>query len=199
MYFANMYCYGRADDIAGITGIRGCLGIIYVGAAAMYALHIPDNGPDANKAAGKVFVKWVKNQGEAVGKGHGYLFAYANGRNRSLKGYYTAEEQATDIKKGLGSPPTILYRIMRHLGPGSGGMQADSVAIMLERVHASKSNPTGCISWYKQNDPITWISGGTNEAGQYKMDPRYQGDKVPSDLEAHWWLASDVNCTLTTI
>ncbi len=197
MYFAHMFCYGRALDIAGITGIRGCMGFIYVGQAALYAIHIPDTAADVMKAGGKAFGTWVKHQEQNVGKGR--LFAFANGTNRTLAGYYTGEEQAKDIKKSLGSPPTVLYRIMKHLGTGSGGLMADSVAIMLERVHASAGNPSGCAIWYKRNDAITWVSGGTHESGQYKVDARYQGDAVPSDLQAHWWRASELNCTVTTI
>jgi hypothetical protein len=41
----------------------------------------------------------------------------------------------------------------------------DSVAIMLERVHASTASPGGYVIWYKRNDQINWVNGGAQEAG----------------------------------
>lgn len=201
MYFANMYCYGEDQTMVGITGIRGCMGVIYVGAGSMYAIHIPDNGRDMNMQAGKQFVTWVKNQGQAVGKGHGHLFGFANGINRSFStaNYSSAEEEVRAIKKGLNAPPTLLYRIMKHLGVNSGKDSADSAAIMLERVHSTGANPSGCAIWYKRNDDIKWVGGGARETAQYKVDPRYQGDGVPSDLNAHWWRMSGDNCNIIKI
>jgi hypothetical protein len=103
MYFANMYCHGDTNDIVGITGIRGCMGVIYVGAGSIYSIHIPPGGRAETMGAGKTFVTWVKNQQQKVGKGHGYLFSFSNGRERSLTGkdYTSAEEETREIKKGL--------------------------------------------------------------------------------------------------
>lgn len=202
MYFANMFCYGFDNDIVGITGIVGCIGVIYVGQGNMYAIHIPDGGADENLHAGKVFSTWVKNQQGAVGKGHGHLFVFVNGTNRSvsMKGVSTAEQEAKAIKKALKSPPTVVYRLMKNLGPGSGGAGANSAAIMLERVHVSETSPTGCIAWYKQDfNKITWVNGGKAETAQYKVRQAYQGAKVPSDLSSGWWRVSDITATATVI
>lgn len=202
MYFAQMYCYGFDSDIVGISGIVGCLGVIYVGQGAMYAIHIPDGGAVENKAAGQTFTTWVTHQQQNVGKGHGSLFLFANGTNRSISknGFSSAEDEAKDIKKALKSPPTTLYRLMKHLGPGSGGQSASSGAIMMERVHVTASNPSGCAIWYKQDfNNITWVNGGKAETGQYKARSNFQGTKVPSDIESHWWRADDTNCTLISI
>lgn len=201
MYFAHMFCYGNANDIAGITGIRGCMGVIYVGAASLYSIHIPPGGRAECMGAGQTFATWVKNQENRVGKGHGHLVAFSNGRERNVSGadYTSAEEEIREIKKALKSPPTTLYRIKKHLGANSGELGADSVAIMLERVHASESSPGGYICWYKRNDQITWVNGGAREAGQYLPRPNYSGTLIPSDLNAHWWRAGAENCTLTVI
>jgi hypothetical protein len=202
MYFAQMYCYGFDNDIVGITGIVGCMGVIYVGQGAMYAVHIPDGGAAENKAAGKTFADWVKNQQGQVGKGHGRLLVFANGTNRSIaKGSFSkAEEEAKDIKKALKSPPTTMYRIMKHLGPNSGGQSANSAAIMVERVHATTDNPSGCAIWYKKDfGHITWVAGGKAESGQYKAKPSFCGAIVPSDLNAQWWRMSDMTCTVAQI
>ncbi len=200
MYFAGMYCYGFDNDLVGITGIVGCMGVIYVGAGAMYAIHIPDTERDEKYAAGKSFAAWVKNQQGAVGKGH--LFAFANGTNRSIDmgGFTKAELEVKAIKKELKSPTTTLYRIMKHLGPGSGGQSAQSAAIMLERVHVSGSNPSGCIMWYQQDfNQITWVDGGKAESGQYKDRASYRGAKIPSDLNSHWWRVDENNCQVISI
>lgn len=202
MYFAQMYCYGFDSDIVGISGIVGCIGVIYVGQGAMYAVHIPDGGAAENKAAGQTFTTWVKQQQQNVGKGHGHLFLFANGTNRSIakNGFSKAEDEAKDIKKALNSPPTTVYRLMKHLGPNSGGQSAASAAIMLERVHVTTSNPSGCAIWYKQDfQNIVWVAGGKQESGQYKNRPNFCGTKVPNDLESHWWRADDTNCTISSI
>ncbi len=120
MYFSNMYSYGHAQDIVGITGIRGCMGIIYVGTGAMYAVHIPPDHDDVQKGARVQFETLVKNNEAAVGKGHGYLFAFVNGSNRT-----DAADEMKDMKKRLNSPPTSVYRIMKHLGQDSGKLGAD--------------------------------------------------------------------------
>ncbi len=194
MYFANMYCYGHDNNVVGITGIRGCMGVVYVGAASMYAVHIPHNSDDLNKLGGETFVGWVKNQETNLGKRSGYLFAFVNGKNRS-----DAKDEVSAIKKGLKSPPTTLYRILKHLGSNSGGFGADSVAIMVDRVHTSPLAPSGCLLYYKRNDDVTWIGGGSHESGQYKLDSRYQGDAVPSDVRGGWRRFNNDNCSSTPI
>jgi hypothetical protein len=193
MYFANMFCYGSAQDKVGITGIRGCMGIVYIGGASMYALHIPPDSDDVQKMARVDFEAFVKNN-EPVAKGSGYLFAFVNGKNRP-----SAVDEMKDMKKRLNAPPTIIYRMMKHLGQDSGGFGADSVAIMLERWHASTDNPSGCLIWYKRNDDITWVGGGARESGQYKPRPAYQGDEVPSEFNAHWWRMDGLNCTIANV
>ncbi len=202
MYFANMYCYGFDNDIVGITGIVGCMGVIYVGQGQMYAVHIPDHGKDSNYAGGKVFSDWVKNQQGAVGKGHGHLFAFVNGINRqdNTGTNSKAEEEVKAIKKALNSPPTTLNRLMKHLGPGSGGSGALSAAIMLERVHATGENPAGCAMWYAQDfGNLNWVAGGKRETGQYKVNSGFQGAKIPSDLSSHWWRVNDTTCSMISI
>jgi hypothetical protein len=194
VYFANMFCYGHDNNLVGITGIRGCMGVIYVGAASIYAVHIPDNSADMNALGGKTFADWVKNQEGATGKGHGHLFAFCNGTNRP-----SAEAEVKAIKKALNKPPTILYRILKHLGPQSGGNQAEAATIMMERVHATAREPAGVVAWYISDNKVTWTAGGKAETGQYNNKPAYQGASVPSDLECHWWLMDETTTTATTI
>ncbi|MFZ4411266.1 MAG: hypothetical protein ACOYOH_28260 [Paracraurococcus sp.] len=190
MYFANMYCYGHDNDLVGITGIRGCMGLIYVGAASIYAVHIPPNTPQEDAVGGKTFADWVKNQEGATGPGHCQLFAFCNGTNRS---------EVKKVKKALNSPPTILYRINKHLGPKSGGNQAEAAVIMLQRVYATAREPTGCVVWYTSQNKVSWKAGGKAETGQYKQKPAFQGAEIPSDLECHWWMMDEMTTSSTTI
>jgi len=194
MYFANMFCYGNAQDMVGITGIRGCLGVVYIGNGSMYAIHIPPAHDDEQKLGRKAFETFVKNNEQNVGNGSGYLFAFVNGKNRT-----GVVDEMKDMKKRLKSPPTAIYRIMKHLGPDSGGYSADSVVIMVERWHASTDNPSGCLMWYKRNDAVNWVGGGANESGQYKDRPSFKGDEVPDEFNAHWWRMDDMTCTITTV
>lgn len=194
MYFANMYCYGHDNDLVGITGIVGCMGVIYVGAASIYAVHIPNNSAELDAAGGKAFAEWVTNQEGQVGKGQGYLFGFCNGANRSTAG---AELKA--IKKALKSPDTTLYRINKHLGPESGKFGADAVVIMLERVHVTPREPKGCAIWFKANNKITWQAGGKSESDQYKKMAAFTGAQIPSDLEAGWWLMDEMTTTSTEV
>lgn len=195
MYFADMFCYGQDNALVGVTGIRGCMAVIYVGAGSMYAVHIPDSAPVQRNAVGRAtFSTWVGNQEPHVGKGYGSLIVICNGSERG-----TAAAEAKEIKRALRSPPTTLYRINKHLGPNSGGFGADSVVTMVERVHATPDNPTGCAIWYKRNDSVNWIAAGSAESGQYEVQVRFQGAKAPSDLEAHWWRVSDLTASATKI
>lgn len=200
MYFSNMFCYGAANDRVGITGIKGCMGVVYVGAQSMYAIHIPPDGEDVVTQAGQVFVSFIKNNEAQVGKG-GYLVGFANGSNRTLgsKTVLTGPQELKLMKKALNSPPTQLVQIMKHLGPGSGGASADAVVIMVERTHASPFAPHGVLSYYKRNDDITWVDGGQDATGQYKPRPIYLGAQVPSDLFGLWRRMSNENCTTTTV
>jgi hypothetical protein len=197
-----MYCYGFDNDIVGISGIVGCIGVVYIGRGFMYAVHIPDGGPDENKMAGKTFARWVKNQELSVGKRDSNLFAFVNGTNRQIasKNFSKAEDEARDIKKALGSPPTTVFRLMKHLGSQSGTASANSAAIMVERVQPTESNSGGCAMWYKQDfGHIQWVDGGKKESGMYKNKPSFSGTKKPSDLNAHWWRIDTTNCTMTNI
>lgn len=199
MYFCNMFCYGDSYATIGITGIMGCMGAIYVGARSMYAIHIPPDKRDVLQIADETFVRFVRNNEQSVGKGH--LYGFVNGKNRNVDSNndISAEAEMRFIKKGLGSPSTTLYRIMKHLGPESGKFSADSVVIMLERVHASAYAPGGAAIFYKRNADITWVDGGEPATGQYKPRPAYIPAKIPSDLHSLWRHATDENCTVTKI
>jgi hypothetical protein len=176
------------------------MGAIYVGARSMYAIHIPPDKKDVIQAAGETFVRFIKNNEGRV-RSSAYLFGFVNGKNRNVTSSndITAEEEMRLMKKALNSPNTTLYRINKHLGPQSGGFSADSVVIMVDRVHASAYYPSGCAIYYKRNADITWVDGGEPATGQYKPRPDYIPAKIPSDLFGQWRRATTENCSVTTI
>ena len=204
IYFSNMFCYGDANDTVGITGIRGCMGIVFVGAQSMYAIHIPPDAKEVVKMAGETFVNFVKNN-EGGNIKNGRLFGFLNGENRSVptKSVITGDEELRLIKKGLSSflsgPKTVLYRINKHLGINSGGTEADGVVIMIERVHVSAYYPDGVSIFYKRADDVQWTAGGEPPTGQYKARRNYLGAFIPTDMFGMWRRANDDNCSITGI
>lgn len=193
MYFANMFCYGHDQGTVGITGIRGCMGLIYRGAGANFAAHLPPTGSRVQGA--KDVAGYVKRNQAKLGKGHGQLFVIMNGTNRADE----AEEEGRAIKKALRNPATTMVRIMKHLGPDSGTNQAESVVIMADSVIATDANPSGLSLWYKSDAQITWGPGGSQDGGRYAGAGAGGATQIPTDLNSHWWRVSDDNCRVSSI
>ena len=55
MYYAQMFCYGTDNNHVGITGIRGCLGVVFA-TANLYAVHIPPLDSQRDLAGAMAFV-----------------------------------------------------------------------------------------------------------------------------------------------
>jgi hypothetical protein len=203
MYFANMYCYGDSNDIVGITGIRNCMGIVYIGSGSMYAIHIPYDKADVWRTAAQTFINFVSNNNGKAGS-KGSLFGFVNGKNNSLTSKehasaLSAGEELAIIKKGLGSPKTVLCRIMKELGGQSGGDMADAAAIMVKRIQVTSKDPSGTAIFYKRDADVTWVSGGEPPTGQYKLFEGFRSAVIPSDLVGLWRRATTENCTFTTV
>lgn len=171
MYFANMYCYGWDHNAVGITGIRGCMGAVYRGAHALYAVHIPDHGAQDNRAGADAFAQWVRGFEAGTGT-KGDLYVFANGINRP-----SAEHEAKHLKSALHAKHATVYRVMQHLGPDSGGNQADSASILVR-------SGAHIDLLYKHVPDDQYIAGGRAESGQYKVRAAFQGNAVPSDYLA---------------
>lgn len=187
MYFANMFCYGRDNNCVGITGIVGCMGVIYKGLGTLYAVHIPDNS-QWNAKGGEVLADFVLNNENNPGKGE--MFVFLNGTNRP-----NAEDEVKAIYFKLKKPATTLCRIMKNLGEKSGGNFADSVAIVVRQIIG------GLQQLYKPDAQCGWKDGGSPETGQYRANDAFKGNKVPKDLEPEWspngWYPVDEkNCTV---
>ena len=192
MYFANMFCYGRDATAIGVTGILGCLAVIYAGDAGMYATHIVCGSAEDDATGRKTFTDWVKQQEQHLGNGH--LFLLTNGGNRPQ----TAEE-ALEMKKALKKPTTTVYKITKNLTANVGNGGNASIVILMERAHGNDSNPSGCSLYYKKNEDVVWVDGGSAESGQYKVRPDYTGAKVPNDLNFGWRTVLAGNAEVTTI
>lgn len=202
MYFSDMFCYGESRHMVGITGIMGCMGFVYIGNRTTYALHVPPDKAPVVLEAGQVFTRYIKNN-EPTLKG-GVLLGFINGKNRPTEhgdSDVSGEEEIAQMKKSLHSPKTRLHRIMKHLGAGSGGFAADSVAIMVERTHTSALAPDGYLAYYKRNNDIQWDFKGLPAKGTYSRrgDENMRRAKAPSELFAGWRPATTENCTITSI
>jgi hypothetical protein len=204
MYFCDMYCYGDSNDsIIGITGIRNCMGIVYAGPGRLYAVHIPFDDAPVWRHAAEAFTRCIKNSG-GNGGSKGYLFGFVNGSNNTLTSkdsakILSADEELLIIKKGLGSPKTVLYRFKAHLGTQSGGDMADSAAIMVQRAHAATDNPSGIQVFYKRNDEINWVAGGEPPIGQFKIRQGTAAAIRPAQIDMSWIRAGKGNSTLKSI
>jgi hypothetical protein len=187
VYFANMFCYGWDHQCVGITGITGCMGVVYKGIRALYAVHIPDN-TQWNAIGGQDFASYVARIEPKPGKGE--LFAFLNGNNRT-----GAPDEVKAIRAILEKPKTTIYRIVTNLGPNSGKENAASVAIVVKHVHG------GLEMLYKPDGNCVWANTGRHEVAQYRANDGFKGNKVPSDLDplwapAGWYPVNKTNCTV---
>src|SRR5690242_9000957 len=122
MYWAHMYCYGWDYNCVGITSIRGCIGCVYVGSGALYAIHIPPQTLEKQLLGGAEFANYIMHGPDKSRKKQGELHVFVNGTNR-----IEVKEEVRAMRRILKKPAATVYRIMNHLGPGSGGDYADSV------------------------------------------------------------------------
>ncbi len=92
--------------------------------------------------------------------------------------------------------PTVtkVYRIMKNLGPGSGGFSAGPVTIWVKNVI------DGIKIMYKQVPDQGWTAGGKSKEGRYGQDPTFDTiDQVPTDLMSGWHDVDDKNCSVVRI
>jgi hypothetical protein len=122
----------------------------------------------------------------------GDLYVFVNGTNRAQ-----AQDEARAMKEALGGSPTQVYRIMANLGAKSGGSEADSVAIKVERALG------GVDLRYKRDDDITWINGGNNKSGCYypAMDGTFGSAKAPDgpSLGGGWFQMTRATCSILNV
>jgi len=194
MYYAQMFCYGTDNNHVGITGIVGCLGVVFTTVNRLYAVHIPDSNPQRDLGGAMAFLHMIIGM-EGMPTPAGNLYLFVNGTNRPQ-----ADDEARTMRNGLGGPPTQVYRIMTNLGPQSGGNQALAATIKVERIagnidlrykHVSDANP---------ND---WIAGGNAKTGCYykQMDGTFGGAVVPNGaaLGAGWFQMTSATCSIRGI
>lgn len=172
MFFANMFCYGSDLTEVGITGIRGCMGVVYRGAGRLYAIHIPPMSEPSNALAATTFSSYVA--GLENGAAAGDLFFFVNGTNRP-----SAINESHNLKSLMAPKTATLFRIMTGLGKGSGTDQAEHSPSILV------TNRGFVDLRYKYVPDDQYVAGGTNEAGQYMGQQGAMGsNKVPSDYQA---------------
>lgn len=188
MYMAQMFCYGWDNTEVGITGIIGCIGVVFRGSRNLYAIHVPPRNQEVNALGGQAFATFVGTK-EGARTNEGELLVFVNGRNRS-----SAEEEARAIMSQLKPTVTKVYRIMKNLGPGSGGFSADPVTIWVKNVIG------GIKIMYKRVPDQGWTAGGKGKEGRYGPDPTFDSiDQVPTDLMSGWHDVDDKNCSVVRI
>lgn len=191
MYYAHMYCYGMDNNHVGITGIRGCLGVVFATANRLYAVHIPPGDPARDLAGANAFTTMITNTAGANPAATLHLFV--NGTNRP-----TADDEARTMQNALGGPETRVYRIMRNLGAQSGTMGADSVTIKVQRWVGGNFAMS-----YKHLPDNQLVAGGNAKTGIYV--PMYDGTfgspvtPSPAALFAGWFPIDTTNCHVRRI
>ena len=190
MYYAQMFCYGTDDDHVGITGIRGCLGVVFATANRLYAVHIPPSNPQRDQAGATAFTDMII---AAEGPNPvGDLYLFVNGMNR-----LQVEDEARAMKEALGGPQTRIYRMMTNLGAQSGGLQADAATIKVQRIAGNVE-----LS-YRHVPDDDWGPGGNAKTGCYypQMDGTFGGAVVPNAvaLAAGWSQMTNVTCSIRAI
>lgn len=186
MFFAQMYCYGSDLNAVGITGIRGCMGVVYACAGRMYAIHIPPSSDQTNALAASAFAQCVTNHGDG-GAADGDLFFFLAGTTRP-----TAISEARHITSLIGPGTATVFRIMKGLGEGSGGDHAElSPSILVAR---------GLPPQYKCLANDDYVGGDFNAEGQYLGSPGgMDSSKVPRDCVEGWTPMTGENCYRVSI
>ena len=154
MYYAQMFDYGTDQNHVGITGIVGCMGVVFAAPAHLYAIHIPDM-TNSRLVGANAFVAMVQG-GEGAPNPAGTLHVFVNGMSR-----HTADAEARTMLDGLGAPATKVYRLMTGLDPAIPGSDPLAATIRVQLV-------AGALQLeYKHVPDNQWIPGGNARAGRY--------------------------------
>jgi hypothetical protein len=183
MYFANMYCYGWDYDCVGITPIVTCMGVVYKGSRAMYAIHIPDNTAQYNSLGGQTFAQFVQNGEHSNGKG-GELLVFVNGGYRQ-----TAQQEARDIWSLLSKPLGTLIRFQQGLPQPPN----HAAAILVRNDHGY------LVKRYAHIPDNQWTADGAKpESGQYRAFDAFKGATRPIQIQG-WSNVNNTNCAIMNI
>jgi len=181
VYYAQMFDYGSDPNHVGITGILGCMGVVFAAANHLYAIHIPDM-VNSNLIGARAFVAMVQG-GEGAAHPAGSLHLFVNGMKRP-----TADDEARTMLDALGSPPTRVYRLMTGLPPANGG-EPSSATIKVQLVAGNAQ------LGYKHVPDDQWVQGGSARTGRYlgglPDDPTRPNDGA---LAAAWNQMTNATC-----
>lgn len=191
MYYAQMFSYGTDVNHVGITGILGCLGVVFASANHLYAVHIPPSSAQRELVGAIAFCHMVI--GTEGGNPAGTLHLFVNGSNRT-----GVDSEARHIRTALGGPATRVYRLMTNLGPNSGASNADSACIKVQ-------SAGGLNLSYKHVADNNMVAGGNARRGCY--DPLQAGNAnfaaavVPDGptLAAPWIQMGPATCMIRGI
>ena len=112
MFMADMYCYGKDADCAGITGIEGCLGLIIYHNNMFYAIHIPPSATGSKYTmsyAIEQFKSYVIGQDATIqGGANVLLYGITNRDFRS-----SAEDDIRYVCAQFGLPKCFMIRFRK--------------------------------------------------------------------------------------
>lgn len=189
MYYAQMFEYGSDQAHVGVTGIAGCMGVVFAAPNRLYAVHIPPNDPAVNLIGANAFVAMVQGGEGALHPG-GSLHVFVNGMLRP-----TVDDETRHICDALGTPATTrIYRLFAGLTPPIDSVNPLSATIKVQR-------GAGALQLgYKHVPDNQWIQGGNARSGRYRGvladDPTRPNN---GELAAAWNQMTNPNCFIVRV
>lgn len=157
MFIATMYSYGRDPACVGVDGIVTCMGVFLSYQGMLYAVHIPDNGPEANAMGREAFVTFVQREEPGFRGKEAKLFGVTNNKARG-----TADVELAKIGKNLKVDYVVLTRLEEGLGDKNG---PEAAAVVCEYFGGGK----GPVLKYRQAATAGWTAGaGVGRMGHYR-------------------------------
>jgi hypothetical protein len=186
MYYAQMFDYGSDPNHVGITGIVGCMGVIFAAPNRLYAVHIPDM-TNSRLTGANAFVGMVQ-LGEGAAHPAGTLHLFVNGMNR-----HTADDEARTMLTPLGAPATRIYRFKPGLDPNVNGANDLAATIKVQ-------SGGGLQLFFKNVPDDQWIAGGNARTGRY-AGSMADAPTRPNDAElnAAWYQMTSATCLIRNI
>ncbi len=193
MFVADMHCYGRDPECAGVTGIVGCMGLVlsYNG-GDLYAIHVPDNDNGVLTKGRDKFVKYVKKQQQGYQGSNAELFTLVNGTNRTDSWSEGMEyARALDVRK------LTEVRIDGHIPPTKSQAMGDSIVVLVRRVAGKHQDP---YTIYYRKASLAGLVNRTSKdsgsrGGAYHQNIEYKNDQVPKSGDVEFWARAIPNAT----
>ena len=206
MYFAAMYAYGSDPYCVGITGIRGCMGVVIDYNRMLYAVHVPDLRP---QLAPPSFCNWVIGQQPNFnfnGK-TAKMYAVLNKDNRK-----EAHQELKDFSRRLGIKSFKLIRCMQVPSVPNESKEPESIAIAFRYAPkvaftssggfkaSTMENADDLEISFKANKDIVWDAAACAPRGGTYLTYLNDPDKAPKSVTGAGWIkVNKQTCNIKTI